>query len=102
MSATLRDYLNRSGFDWKTGRIIISTGEYEVEKVEQISLDDPILDWPFDDGYGLAECPHYIADDKDAIYFPEQYDGATAPVRVEKDITAYLENVRLRSPYPGG
>ena len=60
-----------------------------------------ILEKEFDYGYGGPECPRFVAEDTDYIYFPDQYDGATSCCYVAKDISKYL-SIEEPTPYPGG
>jgi len=101
---TLRELLNGKDFDWNSGKIIYhETERYpgwdNVTTGKIIESDNSILDLSFDAGYGGPECPRFVADDKDKIYFPVQYDGATWVEFIYKDITIYLTEA---TPYPGG
>ena len=106
---TIRQWLNEGGFDWDKGRIIIQevNGNYPGEDWnDRISASEDkahfLVDKEFDSGYGGPECPRFIAEDKDKLYFPEQYDGATSLCIVFKDISKYLNYKDYPSPYPGG
>ena len=112
--ATIREWLNKAGFDWRTGRIIFQETYYcdtlerhdtpgwaSPEGAREITADDPILDYEFDDGFGAPECPKFIAEDRDRFFFPAQYDGATWLEFVWKDINKYLD-ANNETPYPGG
>lgn len=113
-NTTLRGFLERTGFDWTTGRILIVGTKLEwpdgttVDPVEVvvaadlISFDNPILDKVFYSGYGANECPHYIAEDAECYYFPSQYDGSTAPEKLYKNIERYLTLGVTAPPFPGG
>lgn len=90
--ANLRSWLNEQGFDWETGEIVYQG---------LVHRDHPILDAEFYDGYGTANCPPIVAKDKEAIYFPTQYDGATALERVVLDLEYYTKK-GVKTPYPGG
>lgn len=107
--ATIREKLDRQGFDWETGRIIIQTvepdrypGWAKPTGAYVAAADDPILDQEFDDGFGGPKCPRFVAEDATAIYFPYQYDGATGVCKVLKDIRQYLDYKSNPTPYPGG
>jgi len=104
---TLRKELKRIGFDWGTGKIIISdmngakTYWYDSDRPEPkivTDMGDKLLDYEYDTSYGSADCPAFIAEDKEFIYLPYQYDGATGLFRVAKDIDYYME---YSTPYPG-
>jgi len=107
--ATLREFLDQAHFDWNTGKIIVQLTEEEdgsqgwntPVSAKWIEKDDPILDKKFSDGFGGPECPRFIAEDAESLYFPYQYDGATGPVAVFKKIERYLDP-KVESPYPGG
>jgi len=100
---TIRKYLTQSGFDFENGKIIIQngTGWSEGGNGRYVKPDDPILDIEFSSGYGGPDCPRYVAQDKKKIYFPWQYDGATGPTYVYRNIKAYLGSEN-ETPYPGG
>jgi len=100
---SIRKYLDNCGFDWKTGKIILQKGGgWDTgHGGKLISNDDPALDIEFDDGFGGPDCPRYVASDKEKIYFPEQYDGATGGIFVFKNIKKYLGDEN-ETPYPGG
>ncbi|MCF7995278.1 MAG: hypothetical protein K9L88_10615 [Chromatiaceae bacterium] len=106
--ATLKDWLNELGFDWETGRIIYhavrgnAAGWKTAESAEDIGCDHEILTIEFDEGAGSPECPRIIAEDEEAIYFPSQYDGATALEKVWKDLDKYLDLESNETPYPSG
>jgi len=105
--ATIRQWLTEQGFDFGNGTILFQpaasspgwTSVEETGKGRMIRTTHPILDHVFDDGFGAPECPRFIAEDSEAIYFPAQYDGATWCEKVHKDITYYVDHV---TPYPGG
>uniref|UniRef100_A0A6M3Y0R6 Uncharacterized protein n=1 Tax=viral metagenome TaxID=1070528 RepID=A0A6M3Y0R6_9ZZZZ len=112
MSATIRRFLDSCGFDWASGTIIVQmvreehsspgwASEEDIIDSHYINPQSQILDIEFDNGLGGPECPRYIAEDKDKIYFPSQYDGATGPEFVYKDIKKYSDKNNL-TPYPGG
>lgn len=46
-----------------------------MEEVEFIYPEESVLDVPFDDGYGLAEGPDFLAFTAQRVYFPVCYDG---------------------------
>ena len=103
---TIRDWLTRGSFNWDKGRIIYQAtdkfcGWDEPLSAEEISKEHPILDHEFNRGFGAPECPRFIAEDEKALYFPEQYDGATSLTVVYKDIDWYLD-AENPTPYPGG
>jgi len=105
--ATVREFLDGGGFDWQSGIIVwqkadgYAPGWGAPISAEAIDKDHPILDQEFDAGYGSPTCPRFVAKDKDAIYFPDQYDGATSSVKVWLDISRYLD-IKEETPYPGG
>ncbi|RKY62981.1 MAG: hypothetical protein DRP95_00130 [Candidatus Latescibacterota bacterium] len=106
--ATLRKELDRLGFDWKSGRILVQEvfenmfhAWSDSEGARWVDFDDPILDLEFG-GFGdEVQCPRFVAEDKEAIYFPAQYDGDTWVEKVYKDIGRYLDWKNYESPYPG-
>jgi hypothetical protein len=100
--ATIREFLSKSGFDFLVGRIIVQETNDLNEPVSarEISLNDSILDFEFSAGLGYMGCPRYVAEDSKALYFPSQYDGATSPEKIYKNINKYL-NPKVESPYPG-
>ena len=114
--ATIKEWLNEAGFHWEQGTIIYQpvneegTPEYDMIdpgngtpiNARIIEHDDPILIKEFDSGYGGADCPRFIAEDEQALYFPSKYDGATAIEKVLKDIRQYLNYESNPTPYPGG
>ena len=103
--ATIAGWLNEAGFDWESGTIIWQdTGTDEpgwasMKSARKIPPDHPILTKEFDSGFGRAECPRFIAEDRERLYFPSQYDGKTDLVYVYKNIDVYLTS--KDSPYPG-
>jgi hypothetical protein len=107
--STLRKWLDAEGFDWSSGRIIYhKTSEEDcpgwtsdIESREEINSEHPIFDFEFSSGFGGPKCPRIFARDKDAIYFPSQYDGSTCLERVAIDCGFYLQD-RSQTPYPGG
>ncbi len=111
--ATLRKWLNAKGFDWESGRIILHGVDSEEtsypgwasasEVVERGEIDatHPILDLEFDNSFGGPEAPRIFARDKNAVYFPGQYDGSTWPERMVIDPDHYLKDGTM-TPYPGG
>ena len=112
--ATVREFLDQSGFDWDNGSIVIQMVNDDgggfpgwadtATPAVHVSSDDAILDRTFDDGFGGPECPRYIARDNDSVYFPSQYDGATSPICVCIDLGAYTrtDGNHENTPYPGG
>ena len=116
--AKLREWLEEEGFDYETGTIIAhmctdnsySPGWGDGDEAFKFTFKgnkcpdneiNVLLDVEFDDGYGAPECPRFIAEDKDKLYFPWQYDGATGLEVVYKDISKYMD-VSNPTPYPGG
>lgn len=100
--STLRTFLDRSGFDWVTGKIIIKTSRWP----RRIDSDDLILDTEFlYSGINVyGDLPNYIAEDKDAIYFPYKDEwGITYPMKVSKTLEDYLDISRVETdlPFPG-
>jgi hypothetical protein len=111
--STLREWLNDENFDWETGEIILQNrkptewdekpyagGWDECDFADRISQEHEVLDYNFDNGFGRPECPRFIAKDKEAIYFPSQYDGSTCLEKVYLDISKYL--AVTNKIYPGG
>lgn len=117
--ATIKQWLIDAEFDWENGRIIFqelkkdpddpsetlaySPGWSDIEEVEQaieIEKNHEILTLKFCNSFGSPECPRFMAEDNNAIYFPTQYDGATSLTKVYK-LNYYLNNKSL-TPYPGG
>lgn len=92
--------------------------ESEVEEAIEIDLNHPILDFDFDvvmaavlawarsllmgsgNDYGDFGMPRFVAEDKDKIYFPCEYDGLTWIGWVYKDINRYIRSKELL-PYFG-
>ena len=107
---TVIEFLDALGFDWESGRIIVHKTEdnkspgWSTACGAKIytSKDAAILREQFDNGYGGPECPRFIAEDKDAIYFPAMYDGSTWPEKIWKNIDRYLDYAINETPYPGG
>ena len=108
---TVRQFLDQDHFDWATGQIILqpvegssSPGRSNGEQGVVIAFDHPILDAEFSSGYGSPQCPRYVARDKDAVYFPTQYDGSTCATKVVIDLAAYCQpdGGHIETPYPGG
>jgi hypothetical protein len=98
-----------AGFDWGVGVIVVQEVKdqpaYAYDKDVIIATryakkDDPVLTMKFDAGYGEGACPRFWAKDKEFIYFPYQYDGATGVERVAVEPTIYLAGEL--TPYPGG
>lgn len=108
-NATLRGWLNEAGFDWESGLIVWQdTGEdnYPGWHTPEapgvvITKDHEVLDRKFYCGYGGPECPRIFAQDKNAIYFPGQYDGSTWLERIVTDPGFYTLPGNA-TPYPGG
>lgn len=116
--ATLRKWFDDAGVDWGSLVLVIHTMEprsfcpgwgtpqeaFRFDFTKPGALDvhpHPVLDHEFNSGYGAPEAPMFIAQDKDCMYFPQQYDGATALVYVFRDIEVYMD-VENDTPYPGG
>lgn len=111
--ATIRQWLDKAGFDWLNGQIIYqevlnvrknSPGWASVRDSypgQVIDTDNPILDLEFHSGYGGPECPRFIAKDGRKLYFPSQYDGATGVEAVYYDLDYYTRE-GVATPYPGG
>lgn len=106
---TIRTWLEASGFDWKSGKVLIQktsgyspgwSGEDEIVSTKFVAEADPILGKEFDEGYGAPRCPRFWAKDKVAIFFPSQYDGATGIEKVYLKPDKYLAGEL--TPYPGG
>lgn len=95
--ASLKKWLDEAGFDWDDGILILAVSE---GKNRLASPDDGLVLGEFCSGYGVPECPSFVAFDRKAIYFPEQYDGSTSLVAVYRDSKRYLDGEKL--PYPGG
>jgi len=111
--STIREWLTDEEFDWESGTIVWqNSGELEEDRFSVgwsdrleatiISHDHPILDYEFDSGYGAPECPRFVAKDKEKVYFPWQYDGATGIDFVWLDMDKYLDFQNNPTPYPGG
>lgn len=114
---TLREYLDKAGFDWETGTIVIQKatpqdwwdeddGYYEsspiyewdkftgkIVKTEDSALSEDLGAW--------SPLPKFVARDKEFIYFPAQYDGATWVEKVAVDIKRYAGDNPLQGLYPG-
>jgi hypothetical protein len=105
--ARIIDWLNSVNFDWATGKIIVqdtegdSPGWSNPTSCRMATQADILLNLEFSRGCGGPECPRFIAEDKEHIYFPSQYDGATDIEVVSKDINKYLD-ITNPTPYPGG
>lgn len=109
--ATIRQWLQNEGFDFENGRILFqdvtedaycpgwARDDYELKDTIEIK-DHPILDHEFNDGYGSAQCPRFLAKDSKKIYFPSQYDGATCVNSIEIDLDSFVGN-KKPLPYPG-
>jgi hypothetical protein len=116
--ATFREFLDRQKFDWNSGTILIQwttsgckdtdgtdierSGWDDITGASFIMFDHPILDREFSDDYGGPECPRFVAEDKEAIYFPGTYDGSTWCDKVYKELDRYLDWKNLETPYVGG
>jgi hypothetical protein len=116
-TTTLRKWFNKVDADWETLIIILHTvkdnncpGWEEAENSFKFDfrnkkLQTPdvkeFLDTEFYSGHGFAKAPRFIAEDKDRIYFPSKYDGATCIEMIYKDIDKYID-IKNETPYPGG
>ena len=117
--ATIREWLRESGFNWSSGRVIIhpvtkdddgyeaspgSAGKRELGTPVEVTSakSHELLDKEFHTGYGAPECPRFVAYDKNRIYFPYQYDGATGLEVVSLYPEDYLGDTFKMTPYPGG
>jgi len=108
--ATIREWLDYSGFDWERGEILwqeVTAGDYcpgwgTPKTGMMIDKTHSILDEEFDDGFGAPRCPRFLARDNRRIYFPYQYDGSTACCDVELNWSVYLGDKPNETPYPGG
>lgn len=98
--ATLREELARVGFDFGHGRILYQetlkgspgfADKYDVGEIVEIDLTHPILDFDYDNDYGDFAMPRFVAEDKDKIYFPCEYDGQCWVGWVYKNIDRYIE-----------
>jgi len=106
--ATLREWLNEISCDWDNGVILYQETKDENDMAgwsmpvscAYIEKDNSVLDQEFCDGFGSPNCPRIIAKDKNAIYFPAQYDGLTWLEKVVLNLDYYLD-VNHESPYPG-
>lgn len=116
--ATLRQWLDKEGFDWDTGVIVAHTlkedsyspgwgsgnGAFKFDFRDKTQLDgkhNELLDHVFDCGYGAPEAPRFVAEDKNRFYFPVQYDGSTWIESIHKNIDHYMD-INNDTPYPGG
>ena len=118
--ATIRQFLNGKGFDWDSGMVIVHVfydedsdhpryhpvGFAFLDQIKDVIVvhgrnDHDVLEYEFYSGHGGVECPCFVAYDKDRIYFPAQYDGATWCESVRKDPKRYLSAAET-TPYPGG
>ena len=108
--ATIRQWLDQSGFDWANGRVIwhptpedTSPGNWTREGAPvEVGKGHIMLNVPFYTGFGGAMCPRFVAYDADRIYFPERYDGSTSLAFVYRDLNEYLGDGAAETPYPGG
>jgi hypothetical protein len=101
---TLRQWLTGAGYDHEKGTLIVQPrADYWDDEPQQpqrvAQWDDPLLDEPFDSGFGGAEHPHFVAYDDQRIYFPGVYDGASWITNVAKDPNYYLSH---KLPEVGG
>lgn len=92
---SIRGWLDKKGFDWETAKIVVQDN---IAGERLISMNDPILDKSF-----LAYCDlpaRFVASDKDAVYFPAEYDCNLWCCKVYKDIDRYLDADKFPSPFP--
>jgi hypothetical protein len=108
MNKTIRQWLEKLEFDFENGKILFqetdedsSPGWGTPTQAYYISKNNPILDKEFYAGHGGPACPRFIAEDSKQIIFPHQYDGATGPTQVWKNLDKYL-CIENETPYPGG
>lgn len=105
--ATIREWLKNENFDFENGRIIVhavsgnSPGWRHGERQMTNEEVEDILNREFSSGFGGPQCPRFVAEDDEKIYFPSQYDGATGIEYVYKDLSRY-EDCKAQTPYPGG
>ena len=104
--ATIKEWLDKAGFDWENGRVIVQITEHtpgwdDPADAYEASKDGRLINKKFCDDFGGPECPRFVAEDKEKIYFPDQYDGATSLVSIYKNIEKYLDP-KNPTPYPGG
>lgn len=105
---TIREYLDKAGFNWKIGTIIYQNskngypglgGSFSLETPEIISQDNEILDKPFNPKYLYPMFPRIFAKDEEAIYFPAFYNRFTW---LEKIHTSWLHyTTGNNTPYVG-
>lgn len=93
---TIRDYLDKAGFNWKTGTIVYQNntvgypglgGSFSLETPTVISPNDKILDKTFKYNYIYPMFPRIFAKDEEAIYVPAFYNRC---VWLEKIPTSWL------------
>ena len=108
MKTTARNYLSKCGFvegsifHQPTTAEDDSPGWSEgsnLQGIAFISMDDPILDEEFDDGYGSPDCPRIIAFDLKYSYIVCQYDGSTWMQKFPLNSESLFELGQI--PYPG-
>ena len=129
MTTTLREQLTEAGFDWSPHATIIvqryrdphahspsfydgvfveghwyTLGWCHASDVENVTIphDHPILDQPFDDGFGSPQMPRFWCKTPQYIYFPGTYDGSTWVSRVALYPGMYLGKDAESLPYVGG
>jgi len=94
---TLKKELEMKGFDFKNGKMIIVDEEHK----KVVLMGDEIknhssVNREFNNGYGQYEMPVFIAEDKDALYIGNDYDGKGSVIKILKDINKYLnEDVEI-------
>lgn len=96
----IRELLDEADFDWSTGKIIYQEmgkrGNVfslpEPINAKYINFEDPILDEYFSD------CPPFIAEDKEFIYFPADYDSVIYIKKIRPDISEYLDFKNNHTP----
>lgn len=109
MKKTLRQLLNEKSFDWQSGKILIQsvasdtspgcvTDMNEITSISYVSKYDTILDKKIELNAGLPQCYRFIAEDKEKIYFPVQYDGNVWIEVIYKDLNNYF---KVLTPYCG-
>lgn len=103
---TIRKMLDELGVDWDSLGYVIKPqeiayeGDEDAEKHHQWLKDGKdLLDFEFDDSFGLREAPEFIAQDKDHFYIMSDYDGREELHAIKKDITFYQKN---EIPHIGG
>lgn len=108
MGATIREMLTEKGFDWKHGTIVWQGDpdwRYSLGCTRPVGAyilnTDPRLDEAQSLGFGGATVPLFIAQDRERIYFMDQYDGAQNLCSIFRDIESYVGSEEI-IPVPGG